>query len=218
MTFHNPLLSLVTLFVFAHSSHAQVIQYSNNRESIHALRPDATSSVVFTRDILTILVPAGNAPQAPPTKKQIESSISDDTLPDAPAETTVSTETTNEPLRIEYNVTIQHEQAKPVEGFFQTHPLQAGNAVLLMYDTLERRALKNETIYQPMDFLFIGEHGKVIQIAPSLVQANLNQAIVSEKPAKSLLYLPAGNAIEYGILPGSQLEHPLFDMEPVILK
>jgi uncharacterized membrane protein (UPF0127 family) len=73
-------------------------------------------------------------------------------------------------------------------------------------------------VYTAVDVVFIDPDGVILQILPSIVPAEINRDITSEKPISALLYLKSGEAKKRDIRPKDIATHALFNAKPVILK
>ncbi|MNC93456.1 hypothetical protein D3C83_100880 [compost metagenome] len=67
--------------------------------------------------------------------------------------------------------------------------------------------MKNTLI--PLDMIFIGADGRVINIAAETEPLSLDM-VPSEGPALAVLEINGGMAAQLGIKPGDQVEHRIF--------
>jgi len=71
---------------------------------------------------------------------------------------------------------------------------------------------------KPLDILFVNENGIILQIAPRLVMANLQQEMFVGKPIRAFLFLPPGSCEAMGIRPGYWIDHLTFAKKPLVIR
>ncbi len=119
---------------------------------------------------------------------------------------------------IAMDVEIRSVQALQSEWFYSASQAQADKAVMIMFDPPTDVPLMNMRIYEPLDVIYIDEEGKIIQIVPEVVLADLQEPIGAEHLVRSWLFLQGGSAERLDIRPKDRVEHPLFNPRPRVLQ
>ena len=109
-------------------------------------------------------------------------------------------------FRVELAATIE-AQAKGM--MFRTE-MAPDEGMLFPSRTLEVRGFWMKNTPLPLDIIFIGADGKIINIAANTVPYSL-ETVYSEGPAGAVLELAGGRAAELGIKPGDTVEYSLPD-------
>jgi len=76
--------------------------------------------------------------------------------------------------------------------------------MLFVFDSEDIIAMWMKNTYMPLDMVFFDENGRVVNIKYDAVPESLD-IISSKLPAKFVLELPAGKAVDYGFTYGSLL-------------
>jgi uncharacterized membrane protein (UPF0127 family) len=102
-------------------------------------------------------------------------------------------------------------------GWYNLSSMSANNGIMLVFNTPDTPPITRATQYAPLDILFIDKHGKITQIAPSIVLSELDDDIYPTSPISAFLFMQGGSCAAYGIAPGDTVEHEFFKKPPVIL-
>ena len=159
-------------------------------------------ALVFRRDVVRIV------PKAEPVIEKLEDENAE---PQEEAPPPV----VRQPIDI--TVEIRNDQALQLGWVYSLNRMSGDFGMLIVFDPPLEIPLIQMNIFQPKDVLFVDAEGTIIQIAPRLVMAELDQSIYADRPVKSWLFLEGGTVETYGVRPGDMLRHPLFRPSPTVL-
>ena len=91
------------------------------------------------------------------------------------------------------------------EGWMNLGSLQPESGLLFVFDAPQIARIPPMHYYQPLDILWVDEHGVITAIAPKLLLLEPQAGIAGDKPSKALLFLSGGNAETAGISPGDRI-------------
>ena len=155
--------------------------------------------VIFQREVIRIHTPA-----APVILKEEEEEEEEPTPP--------------QPKVIEFTVEVRSEDALRLDWIHTLQSLPNDGGVMIVFDYATDLPLIPSEVYTPLDVLFVEPSGRVLQVMPEAVLANIEEDIYASKPILAFLYLKGGICEQNGILPGSRIEHPAFNPGPKVLQ
>ena len=103
------------------------------------------------------------------------------------------------------------------EGWFNLTSYDDDKGVLLAFNPPAQTPIISSAQYAPVDILFIDREGTIIQIAPKIQLAELEQQIMPQAPVSAFLFLKSGICEKLVINPGDTVDYALFKPSPVIL-
>ncbi len=115
-------------------------------------------------------------------------------------------------LRIEdllIRVEIAHTAEARAQGLSGTTALNAGEGMLFVFDSDGQHAFWMKDMLIPIDIIWADVNGSVIHIEHALSPETYPQSFMPPLPARYVLEVPAGFALEHGIGVGSKLEFSL---------
>jgi len=116
---------------------------------------------------------------------------------------TVSDGTNRHVFTVELAVTMQQQQ----RGMMYRQNLAPNAGMLFVYKNADDRSYWMRNVVIPLDIIFIGPDGKVINIV-ARAEPQTDTPRLSEAPAIAVLEIYGGRAEELGITAGYQVDHP----------
>jgi uncharacterized membrane protein (UPF0127 family) len=119
-------------------------------------------------------------------------------------------------LRVDAEV--RGEDALKLEYIHTLNTLAPNSGVMIVFDSPSIASLPPMKVYTPVDVLFVADDGRVLQISPNVVLAEITQNVQAKAPVKAFLFLKAGQAAAQGLHPhdnvvGSMFTPPLPSQE-----
>ncbi len=107
--------------------------------------------------------------------------------------------------------TIEEAKTQPqmMQGLMYRRSMPADAGMLFEYDHPQPVAFWMKNTLIPLDMLFIGADGTVLDIHERAVPLSLD-TIGTDKPVLGVLELNGGTVSRLGIKPGDRVDHPLF--------
>ena len=121
-----------------------------------------------------------------------------------------------EPLAIDsaegvrqFKVEIAADEATRSKGLMFRTAVPAGTGMLFDFSPARPVAFWMKSTLVPLDMIFIGSDGRVLNIAERTVPHSLTP-VPSDGPARAVLEIAGGAASRLGIRPGDRVHHRLF--------
>lgn len=95
-------------------------------------------------------------------------------------------------------------------GLMYRRHLPDGQGMLFDFSTAQQVSMWMKNTYVSLDMIFIGRDGRILRIVENTEPLS-TRIISSRGPAKAVLEVVGGTAKKYGIAPGDQVSHPLFN-------
>lgn len=113
---------------------------------------------------------------------------------------------------VQYHIEVARSPAQMQRGLMFRDSLPEDRGMLFIYkpERPARMWMKNTIL--PLDMIFIGADGRIINIAENTTPFSLD-TIDSGGPVRAVLELNAGQAAGQGIAVGDQVRHPVFETE-----
>ena len=111
--------------------------------------------------------------------------------------------------RFRFTVEMAQDDAQRAQGLQNRQTLAAHAGMLFDYKRRRPVAMWMKNTLVPLDMLFIGADGRVVNIAADTVPGSLT-SIPSAGPVRAVLEVNAGTAARLGIKPGDRVIHPIF--------
>ena len=108
-----------------------------------------------------------------------------------------------------FNVELAVTQAQMGQGLMFRRSLASDAGMLFDYGEPQTIARNMKNVLLPLDFVFIGKDGKVVDIRERAVPLSLD-AIVSGAPARALLEVNGGTSARLGLKVGDTVHHAFF--------
>jgi uncharacterized membrane protein (UPF0127 family) len=169
------------------------------------LANSAEAQVIFQREKLVI---------APPPITKVIKTVSEE---DAKKEADPAPSTPRRPART-FMVEVRGEDALQLEYIHTMNDLREGDGVLIAFYLPSISPLPVFRVYSPVDVLFLGDDGEVMQIAPNIVPAEITQEITASGPVRGFLYIKAGEAKRLNLRPGDIASHATFNAKPLVIQ
>jgi uncharacterized membrane protein (UPF0127 family) len=112
-----------------------------------------------------------------------------------------------------FKVEIARTPEERAQGLMFRRVMAPDAGMLFDFGRTEPVAMWMKNTLIPLDMLFVGADGAVVNIAQRTVPQSLTP-IPSARPVRFVLELPGGTAARLGLKPGDKLLHPLFGTEP----
>jgi uncharacterized membrane protein (UPF0127 family) len=119
---------------------------------------------------------------------------------------TLEIETAGGRHRFTIELALSVEQQTQGLMFRRTMAPDAG--MLFVYDVVQPAAFWMKNTFIPLDMLFVGADGRIVNIAERTVPHSTD-AVPSAGPIKAVLELNGGTSQRLGIRPGDRVRHPL---------
>ena len=119
---------------------------------------------------------------------------------------------------VSYNIEVRGQDALRLENIHPLSTLTDSTGVMITFlapTLIGLPALKN---YTAVDALFIGGGGEILQIAPNIVPADLQQEVMAKEPVKAFLFLKAGQVEARMIRPGDMVAGSMFNPGPPVMQ
>ena len=117
---------------------------------------------------------------------------------------------TRDGKRHDFRVELALNQRQRMQGLMYRPKLAPGAGMLFDYGRETPIAMWMKNTIVPLDMLFIGADGVIVNIAERTVPGSL-ATIPSEGPVRAVLEINAGTAARLGIKPGDRVLHRIFD-------
>jgi len=112
--------------------------------------------------------------------------------------------------RFAFTVEVADTGARRVQGLQGRRTLEPNAGMLFDFQTPQMVSMWMKDTYLPLDMIFVGEDGVVLNIAEKTVPHSLI-LIASAGKALAVLEVNAGTARRLGIRPGDRVFHSIFD-------
>jgi uncharacterized membrane protein (UPF0127 family) len=108
-----------------------------------------------------------------------------------------------------FTVEVAETPAQMEQGlmFRRVMALDAGMLFEYQAPTVATMWMRNTLI--PLDMLFVDAHGRIVNIHERAVPQSLD-VIAAAAPVRAVIELNGGTAARLGIVPGDQVQHPIF--------
>ncbi len=111
---------------------------------------------------------------------------------------------------ITFNVELRPEEALRLEYIHTLNTLTPDSGVMIVLDTPTIMALPAMNVFTPVDALMLDETGRISQVTPSVILADIKQPIRSKKPIKAIVFLQAGQAAASSLVAGDSAVGHMF--------
>ncbi len=111
--------------------------------------------------------------------------------------------------RFDFTVELAVNEAQRMQGLQGRRRLAADAGMLFDFQDTGPAAMWMKDTHVPLDMLFIGSEGRIVNIAERTVPLSLT-AIRSAGPVRAVLELNAGTVARLGIKPGDKVLHSVF--------
>ncbi|MGF1639736.1 MAG: DUF192 domain-containing protein [Rhodospirillales bacterium] len=111
--------------------------------------------------------------------------------------------------RFVFDVEVADTAARRTQGLQGRRALAPNAGMLFDFGTPQPVSMWMKNTPLPLDMLFVGEDGVILNIAADTVPFSL-VPIVSAGPALAVLEVAAGTAARLGVRPGDRVRHPIF--------
>lgn len=103
------------------------------------------------------------------------------------------------------------------QGWFNLSSYEEQSGVLLAFSSPTQSPIVASKQYAAVDILFIDLQGRITQIVPNIMLAELQEEIVPAAPVLAFLFLKSGTCEKMFIKPGDEVEYSLFKKPPTVL-
>ncbi len=112
--------------------------------------------------------------------------------------------------RHSFRVEIADTPSKRAQGLQGRESLSPGTGMLFDFKSPQPVFFWMKNTPVPLDMIFIGANGRIINIARRTTPLSLT-VIPSAEPARAVLEIPGGQAGRLGIVKGDRVEHRIFE-------
>lgn len=109
-----------------------------------------------------------------------------------------------------FAVEMARTEDEKATGLMYRKELADGRGMLFDFSPEQPVSMWMKNTFVSLDMIFIRGDGRILRIAEG-TEPQSTKIIPSGGPAKGVLEVVAGTARKYGIAPGDQIVHPLFD-------
>lgn len=109
--------------------------------------------------------------------------------------------------KLKYTVEVAATQEQQAVGLMFRASMPQDSGMLFVYKTPQPLAFWMENTYLPLDLIFIGQDGRILNVAANAKPLS-RQPILSAGQAIGVLEINGGQAATLGIAPGDRVEHP----------
>jgi len=109
--------------------------------------------------------------------------------------------------KFEIELALSNQQQ--AQGLMYRRTMAADAGMLFDYRIPQRIRMWMKNTYIPLDMIFIGQDGKIINIAERTIPHS-EMVISSKSRARAVLEVNGGTASRLGLKPGDQVLHPIF--------
>jgi uncharacterized membrane protein (UPF0127 family) len=114
-----------------------------------------------------------------------------------------------------FAVEIADDPRERSQGLMFRDTLPRGAGMLFVYERPQRVSFWMKNTLIPLDLLFLDRSGQVVEIHANAIPGDLTP-IEAGPGIFAVLEINGGLAREYGITPGSQMQHPVFSGGPAL--
>ena len=109
-----------------------------------------------------------------------------------------------------FSVEMATTEEEKTTGLMYRRELPDGKGMLFDFTPAQEVSMWMKNTFISLDMIFIRADGRILRIAEN-TEPQSTRIISSGGPAKGVLELIAGTARKYGLAPGDQVAHPLFN-------
>ena len=109
-----------------------------------------------------------------------------------------------------FSVEMATTEEEKTTGLMYRKELPDGKGMLFDFSPEQEVSMWMKNTFISLDMIFIRADGRILRIAEN-TEPQSTKIISSRGPAKGVLEVIAGTAKKYGIAPGDQVAHPLFN-------
>jgi uncharacterized protein len=109
-----------------------------------------------------------------------------------------------------FSVEVATTDAEKTTGLMYRKELADGKGMLFDFSPEQQVSMWMKNTYIPLDMIFIRSDGRILRIAENTEPLS-TKIIPSGGLAKAVLEVIGGTAQKYGIAPGDQVAHPMFN-------
>jgi uncharacterized membrane protein (UPF0127 family) len=113
-----------------------------------------------------------------------------------------------------YNVEVRSQDALRLEYIHTLNTLTDNTGVMITFNHPSNVSLPYMQVPTPVDALFVGSDGTVLQIVPNAILSNISAPISATEPVKAFLFLKAGQATARFIKPRDTITGNMFTPAP----
>ncbi len=178
--------------------------------------PATSSSVVFSRDVITIQTV--RLPEPPPENESVDV-MSADAPTASEAEQQRRNASLGQPIVTNHPfvVTIKNIETADPSWIIAQNNLRQDYGILYLYSEAQNAMIEKTDDRKAYDILFIDSYGSIHAIAKNIVPATLLEPLESNKYTKALLYLNSGATDVYDVQLNDTVQHKLFPKKPNIV-
>ena len=109
-----------------------------------------------------------------------------------------------------FTVEIAETREQHAQGLMYRRRMAADAGMLFIYKTPQSASFWMKNTFIPLDMLFIGVDGKIVNIQERTVPQS-QSPVRSKGPVLAILELNGGTTSRLGIKPGDEVRHTMFD-------
>ena len=117
-----------------------------------------------------------------------------------------------------FSVEVRSDATNLNPDWFRMSGYEKTRGLMVWYSPPQQVTISPINEFAAKDVLFLDIYGNILQIAPKLVLAEMQETIVSEDEIQAVLYLSGGICEQMNIKPGDKVRYKLFQKKPVVIK
>lgn len=103
------------------------------------------------------------------------------------------------------------------EGWYSLSSPATGQGVMLLFGVPQIAPITASHYFVPLDIVLVNEQGKIIQMLPRLVLADMQEDIFPEQPIAAFIFLASGTIESEALSLGDWVEYKAFKRPPHII-
>jgi len=111
--------------------------------------------------------------------------------------------------KFRFDIELAETMAQQAQGLMYREAMPADAGMLFIYDSVRPASFWMKNTLIPLDMLFIGPDGRIVNIHERAVPQSLD-SVNSAGPVKAILELNGGMSARLGIRPGDLVRHATF--------
>jgi len=117
-----------------------------------------------------------------------------------------------------FNAQLRDATTVYTQGWFNLNGLSPEEALMLVLQPPAIASIRPVNDFAAYDILLVGPDGKIIQILPNLILADLEEPYQTPKAVDAIIYLRCGLCAELEIAPGDKVVNKFFRTPPKVLQ
>ena len=117
-----------------------------------------------------------------------------------------------------YNIELRSEDALKLEYIHTLNTLTDNTGVMILFSAPMVAPLPAMQVFTPVDAVFVGANGTIVQILPNVALGEMTQDIIAREPVQAFLFLKAGQVAARMIQPHDTIRGTMFTPTPPVMQ